>query len=769
MRPSGPSGFKVVEGLLGSVLPAKEPEGVVLIGSYPPRRCGIATFTSDVRESLIAARPGMRCDVFAMTDNGGPYAYPPEVAAEIVQQKPIDYHAAAARLGELKPDVVFVQHEFGIFGGPAGEHLLLLLDATDRPVVSLLHTVLDKPDADQRRVFERLIARSSRLIVMAEHGRAMLRDVWKVADDKITVIPHGAPDRPLAPTDGFKGQFGFEGRELLFSFGLLSPNKGLENVIRALPAIAAVRPNVLYAVLGATHPHLIAHEGERYRDSLIELARDLGVEQHLQLIDEYVDTPRLVDYLQAADVYLTPYLNPAQITSGTLSYAAALGKPIVSTPYWHAEELLAGGAGRLVPFGDSEAISREVIQLLADPAASQALRERMYAKARDTVWSCFAERAISVLSWAQAKRAGSGLAARAPRLQPSLDGVRRMTDDCGMLQHSLFDIPDRRHGYCVDDNARALLLMHRLPGAPDAERRRLTRLYAAFVQHAWNGDSGRFRNFMSFSRDWLEAAGSEDSTGRAFWSVAETLARTPDASLRRWAESLTSQILPHLAELGSPRANAFVLLGLSELIEARWGGEAVVTLARAKLDTLKRPLAARAAAGEPWYEASLAYDNARLPEAMIRAGVALEDSEAVEAGLGALKWLCARQTSDTGLFLPVATADIGLHLTSRTLFDQQPVESAATIDACEAAFLVTHDPCWAAECDRAFAWYFGANTLGAKIAQAAGECFDGLTWEGPNENMGAESVLSLQLAACVHARVMTNGLEITKAAAQPLN
>lgn len=769
MRGSASLGLKVVRGSLESAPSPKEPTNIVLIGSYPPRRCGIATFTCDVRDSFVAARPNLRCDVFAMTDNGGPYAYPEEVAVEIAQDQPRQYHAAAARLVALKPDVVFVQHEFGIFGGPAGEHLLLLLDATDRPVVSLLHTVLDKPDPDQRRVFERLIARSSHVVVMAEHGRAILRDTWKTPDGKITVIPHGAPDRPLSQTEGFKTEFGFEGRELLFSFGLLSPNKGYETVIRALPAITAARPNVLYAILGATHPHLIAREGERYRHSLIDLAKDLGVEQHLQLTDEYTNTARLVDYLQAADIYLTPYLNPAQITSGTLSYAAALGKPIVSTPYWHAKELLADGAGRLVPFGDSAAIAREVGQLLSHPHDREALRERMYAKARDTVWSCFAERALAVLSGAQPRISVVGAAARPPRVQPSLEGVRRLTDDCGILQHSLFDIPDRRHGYCVDDNARALLLMHRLPGEPDAERRRLTRVYAAFVQHAWNGDRGGFRNFMSFERAWLEAVGSEDSTGRAFWSVAQTLARTTDPSLRRWAESLAAEILPHLAKISSPRAMAFILLGLAELIEARWGGDAVIEAARGKLDCLKQPLASRRRAGDPWFEATLAYDNARLPEALIRAGVALEDSTAVEAGLGALRWLCARQTSDSGLFLPVATADIGLPLTSQTLFDQQPVEAAATVDACEAAFLVTHDPSWALECDRAFAWYFGANTLGMKLAQPGGDCFDGLTWSGPNENMGAESVLSLQLATCVHISVMADGLGATKTAVQPLN
>ncbi len=379
-----PPGLRLVDTLLAGGAEAKEPASVALIGNYPPRRCGIATFTADVRQALTAARPGLRCDVFAMTDEGRAYDYPAEVTAQIRQQHPRDYKAAAGRISALRPDVIFVQHEFGIFGGPAGEHLLLLLEAVDRPVVSLLHTVLDQPNPDQRRVFERLLSRSSRVIVMAEHGREMLRRAWGVADEKISVIPHGAPERALEPTDAFKDRLGFGGRDLLFTFGLLSPNKGIETVIRALPAIVEARPKALYAVLGATHPHLIAQEGERYRNSLMVLARELGVERHLRLIDEYTDTPKLLDYLQAADVYVTPYLNPAQITSGTLSYAAALGRPTVSTPYWHAEELLADGGGRLVPFGDSEAIAHEVIGLLGDDAARLALSQRIYDHTRPT-------------------------------------------------------------------------------------------------------------------------------------------------------------------------------------------------------------------------------------------------------------------------------------------------------------------------------------------------------------------------------------------------
>jgi glycosyltransferase involved in cell wall biosynthesis len=734
-------------------------KSVALIGNYPPRRCGIATFTADVREALVANQPDLICNVFAMTDRGSAYAYPAEVVCEIHQDQASDYLAAATLLAETAPDVICVEHEFGIFGGSAGEYLMLLLDATDRPVVSTLHTVLDEPDADQRRVFERLLTRSKTVIVMAERGRDILRRIWKVADDKILVIPHGAPDRPLVETDDYKAKLGFAGRELLFTFGLLSPNKGIETAIRALPAIVEARPNALYVVLGATHPHLIAREGERYRDSLLQLARNLGVGEHVKLIDAYTDTDLLLDYLHAADIYITPYLNAAQITSGTLSYAAALGKPIVSTPYWHAEELLSCGKGRLVPFADAHAIAADVIDLLCDSDARAALRRTVYDATRHTIWSCFAARIMDAFNKAAAgkrsPRATSG--AILARQQPSLAGVKRLTDSCGMMQHSLFDIPDRRHGYCVDDNCRALLLMLRMPGAWDAERQTLFGTYAAFVQHAWNDDDKGFRNFMSYERQWLERNGSEDSTGRSIWAVAVTAAEACYPAHRRWADSLMGQILPGLDRINSPRAVAFVALGLSAIVEHRGEKDPLRQILRGKLDRLTALLVRRRRLGLPWFEDYLAYDNARLPEAVIRAGRVLGDRASVDLGLEALDWLCRRQTGPGGLFLPVSTIDLGRPLDARGVFDQQPVEATATIDACEAAFAVTQDKRWAGEAERAFAWFFGANTLGVQIASGDGDCFDGLTWSGPNENKGAESVLSLQLATCSYLRLTAAG------------
>ena len=730
---------------------------VAMIGNYPPRRCGIATFTSDVRAALTAAREDLICDVTAMRDAGDANAYPAEVTFTVRQEVRADYLEAARRIEASGAEVICLQHEFGIFGGDAGEHVLTLLDHTSLPVVSVLHTILSEPNDDQRRVFERLIARSDRLIVMAERGRDMLREVWSVPAEKITLVPHGAPDEPLVETAPHKAALGLDGRELLFTFGLLSPGKGIETAIRALPAIVAARPQALYLVLGATHPNLVAREGERYRDSLKALAAELGVGEHVQFVEEYTDTPRLLEYLRAADIYVTPYLNAAQSTSGTLSYAAALGKPVVSTPYWHAQELLADGQGVLTPFGDSAAMAAAVIGLLSSPARLQAMRERIHAATRDTVWSALAESYLTAFADVRIGRVVDFRRRRpfAPtqRPEPSLAGVRRMTDACGMLQHSIWSLPDRNHGYCVDDNARALILMHRMPGAPDAERRALASTYAAFLHHAWNDAEGSFRNFMNYGREWLEARGSEDSNARSFWAVAVTATEAHAPEQRRWAQAFLPRLLPSVARQRSPRAEAFATLGLAAMVRSGFATPEMKALLRELAERLATRLDARADEGEPWFESYLSYDNARLPEALIRAGGALADRRLTLLGLDALLWLCRKQTAPSGCFRPVPTEDFGKGLESGGLFDQQPLEAWATVEACGAALEAGGDPeVFAREAERAYDWYFGRNDLGVSLTDGGeGECFDGLTWAGANENQGAESVLAFQLATCAAA------------------
>jgi glycosyltransferase involved in cell wall biosynthesis len=727
----------------------------VLIGNFPPRRCGIATFTQDVYAALTGPDSAMTCAVAAMNEDGAAHAYGAAVAYTLTQNRLEDYARTAAAIDASEAEIVCLQHEYGIFGGPAGEHILTLLYNVRQPVVTTLHTVLRNPTGAQKRVMQGLIARSSTLIVMAEKGRRILRETYDAPAHKIAIVPHGAPDRPLTDTAPWKRRLGFDGRELILTFGLLSPNKGIETMIRAMPAIKQARPDALYVILGATHPHLIAKEGEAYRERLIALAGELGVADSVRFVNEYVDHEKLLAYLQAADVYVSPYLNEAQITSGTISYAVALGTPVISTPYWHAQELLAGGVGMLVGFNDSEAFAHKTIALLSDEDLRARTREKAYAVGRDMIWPRLAARYRTVFNEAAARPAPRRPAPGENLPAPNLAAVAAMSDECGLLQHSAYGVADRAHGYCIDDNARALILMNRYEAQQRAlgPHEALPARYAAFVNHAWNEEAGRFRNFMGYDRRWIEHAGSEDSFGRAIWALGHTIEWSKRSELRLWAESLIRRALAHATGIVSPRARAFMILGLAGLLAARpEDGQA-----RALMETFAADLSRQAARVRAddwiWFEPLLAYDNARLAEGLLRAGVTLDRPRYVAEGAAALAWLCRFQSAPNGRFRAVGTAGMGQNLARAAPFDQQPVEAAATIDACAAAYEASEDGLWLREARRAFAWYGGANDLCIAVADPArGGCYDGLTPAGVNLNQGAESILSFQMATCaMHA------------------
>lgn len=723
---------------------------VALVGSFPPRRCGIATFTADVCAQLT--RTGARCDIVAIAEPDDEMN--PAVRHVVRQDEIADYVRAANRLEAEGVELVCVQHEFGIFGGEAGDHLLAMLDALTMPVVTTLHTVLERPNEDQSRVMAALLRRSARVIVMAERGRRILLDRYNAPEQKIVVIPHGAPDYPLVEPDTMKPKFGLEGRDVLLTFGLLSPGKGIESVIRALPQVIADHPRALYVVLGATHPHLRRREGEGYRESLIALADQLGVGDHVRFVNAYVSTEELLDYLAAADIYVTPYLNEAQITSGTLSYAVALGKPVVSTSFWHAQELLADDVGKLVGFNDSDGFATALNEILADKGTREAYRQRAYAKGRETIWPRTGAR------FAQTFAAAAGLASKPHERRrilidpPNLRAVERMTDACGIFQHGIFSVPDRDHGYCLDDNARALILMlrGRASGLRGAQAEGLIATYASFVQYAWNKDRGAFRNFMSYDRRWLEEAGSADSFGRALWSIGETARLSRDDDMVAWALAFSERIVPHVADIAPLRSLAFSCLGLCGLASARTNAfrgdsaerRALEAAAHTLFDALKR----ESKPGWTWFEPTLAYDNARLPEALIVAGRCLQAPAMRDAGLEALAWLTTLQSSPGGHFRAIGNATFGKPYPVPSAFDQQPLEAAATIDACWAAYDASGDPVWEEEAQRAYAWFFGRNDCRASLVAPNGGCYDGLQPGGVNRNQGAESILSLQLSNC---------------------
>lgn len=723
---------------------------LALIGNFLPRKCGLATYTTDTYTALKHRFPDMIVDVYAMDDHPGRYDYPGAVTQSIPQQDRLAYIHAARAIENSGAQAIWLQHEYGIFGGDGGEHILALLDRVSIPIIVTLHTILEKPNADQRRVMEGLLRRCAKVIVMAERGRDILERVYGASGRSIVMIPHGVPDRAFLDPATLKPQFGWEGRKTILTFGLLAPSKGIETMIEALPAIVEAHPDTLYAVLGATHPNLLAHEGEEYRERLVALVEARGVAGHVEFVDAFLEHNELIDYLQAADVYATPYINPAQITSGTLSYAIGVGKAVVSTPYVHATEILGDGHGVLVDFGDSAAFAREINLLLGSERNRTRLSERAYARGRTMIWPRLAEagmREIVAMVAAKPQRLASAVSF-AP-LAPDFAAVERMSDSTGMLQHSIYSVPDRRHGYCIDDNARALMLVTKMPDLPDAAYDKWMTIYASFVQYAWNPDARRFRNFMNFDRTWCEDAGSEDSNGRALWALGVTAS---DARLRKhrdWAVAMFDLTASVAFELGSPRAQAFAMLGAAAMIEAhpghrlatailtRFAGELAVLL-----DQNRRP-------EWQWFEIVLAYDNARLPEAMIRAGMALKRDDFTCLGIDTLDWIVSRQTSPEGRFRAVGTESFGRAYSDPLPFDQQPLEAQATIEACGTAFVATGDRRWYDEATRAYRWYLGQNDLDLPLATAHdGGCFDGLMPSGLNRNQGAESILALQLASC---------------------
>jgi glycosyltransferase involved in cell wall biosynthesis len=724
---------------------------LAMIGNFLPRQCGLATFTTDVYEAMRARFPDVRVDVYAMDDHPGRYDYPPVVTGTIPQNDLSAYLATARTIEASGAQAIWVQHEYGIYGGPAGEHLLALLDRTTLPVIVTLHTVLEKPNADERRVLEGLLRRAAKVVVMAERGRDILRRVYGAAPRQIAMIPHGVPDRPFVDPETLKPRFGWEGRDVVLTFGLLAPNKGIETIIEALPAVAERHPNLLYVVLGATHPNLVAHEGEAYRDRLKALAEERGVGGNVAFIDAFVEHNELIDYLQAADIYATPYLNPAQITSGTLSYAVGVGKAVISTPYVHATEILADGHGVLVDFRDVGAFAREIDRLLTSARDRTRLAQRAYDRGRTMIWPRLAEATLHETEVAVATRprrlAQTQQGVRA--LKPNFAAVERMSDATGMLQHSIYSVPDRRHGYCIDDNARALMLMSAMDDLDPVERDKWTTIYASFVQYAWNPDARRFRNFMNFDRTWCEDVGSEDSNGRAIWALGVTARDGKDPKHRDWARNMFDATASLALDLGSLRAQSFAMLGAAAMLEASPGHE----LARSILERFPDDhLALLAEARRPewqWFEIVLAYDNARLPQALIVAGQALERQDLIDCGLETLDWIVAKQTSPEGRFRAVGTESFGRPYADPLQFDQQPLEAQATVDACLSAWRATNDPRWVAEAERAYAWYLGQNDLDLPLASPAdGGCFDGLMPTGLNRNQGAESILALQLASC---------------------
>lgn len=758
------------------------------VGTYPPRECGIATFTYDLRRAVCALRAESQPDVIALTNTSANshsvrsdnYSYPPEVVFEIRQQRLSDYRLAAEYVNLSGVEVVNVQHEFGIFGGPEGRYLTEFLKGLRKPVVTTLHTVLAEPQPGYLDSLRRVAALSDHLVVLNSRAIPILQDLYGVPAEKVTLIHHGVPDVPFVDPNYYKDKFGVEGRLVILTFGLLSRNKGIELMLEALPAVVRTHPEVVYLVLGATHPEVRRNDGEEYRLWLQRRVRELKLEDHVIFYDRYVELSELLEFIGACDIYVTPYQSREQIVSGTLAYAVGMGKAVVSTPYLYAEELLAEGRGALVGFGDYGALSETLCRLIENQAERHQMRKRAYEYGRQMIWPEVGRRYLElfarVASEYQPKPTARPLttlaSAQAELPEIRLAHLRRLTDDTGIIQHATCGVPDRRHGYSTDDAARALvvaLLHHHQSG--DESVIDLAARYLSFLQYAQLPD-GHFHNLMNYRREFLDERGSEDTLGRALWGLGTTVALAPDDGMRALARQMFERALGVL-ELEHPRAMAYAICGLYNFLE-HYDGAAQVRRKLVDLaDRLAEIYAANAESAEcgktiesasknepqfpnrtppstlrlphssqwRWFGDDVTYANAKMPQAMLLAFRVTGDERFRRTGLESLDFLLELTCRD-GHFDFVGNQGWYRRGGERAVFGQQPIEAAYTAEACLTAYEVTGEPRYLELARAAAEWLLGRNRLGARLYDfTTGACADGLDPQGVSLNQGAESVI----------------------------
>lgn len=731
---------------------------IAVVGNYLPRRCGIATFTTDLCEAMASKAPEVRVSAVAINDVPEGYRYSPTVRFEISQNRLADYRLAADFLNMNQFDLVCVQHEYGIFGGDAGSHILVLLRRLRMPIIATLHTVLKNPTTEQRLVVKDLAGVSDRLVVMSDTAVKFLKEIYGVPESKIAFIHHGIPDVPFVDSNYYKDHFGVEGRRVMLTFGLLSPNKGIEYMIEALPSIVEKYPDVVYIVLGETHPHIKRTSGEEYRLHLQRRVVDLGLDEHVIYQNRFVDIEELCEFLGAADLYVTPYLNEAQIVSGTLAYALGSGKAVVSTPYWYARDVLADKRGRLVPFRDSEKLAAECLHLFDHEVSRHAMRKRAYTYSRKMIWKEVARQYLKLFTETKAERktrprhAHRGhifgpLAGELPEI--NLAHFRLLTDDTGIFQHAKHTVPDRTHGYCTDDNARALIVAVIASGLlpHDASLEVLAARCLSFLFHAFDKKSGCFRNFLTFDRQWADESRSEDCHGRALWALGVASVSEQSKGLKRLAAELFQRALPAVTKFGSLRAWALTLVGIHHYLERFHGDSEARRVQRVLARRLSEAFKKNAKDDWPWPEDTLSYINGKLPHALLLAGENLGNSEMREIALRSLDWLICVQTGPDNCFSPVGTHGGYKRGGTKARFDQQPIEAHAMAEACIQAYNATREQHWLVEAHRCFEWFLGRNDLRIPLYDyASGGCRDGLHPDRANENQGAESTLAWLLS-----------------------
>jgi glycosyltransferase involved in cell wall biosynthesis len=725
---------------------------VAFISSFPPRKCGIATFTTDLIKTVASAAKTQFQPLVVAVRSDNDLKYDDPVKFEIRQNVKSDYICAADYVNFSNVDLVSVQHEFGLFGGSAGSYLGLLLNRLNAPVITTVHTVPNEPSPSYYESMADVCSASYRVVTMNERGVDMLRDIYGVSGKKVELIPHGIPDLPFVDSNYYKHKFGVEGRRTILTFGLLSRNKGVEVMLKAMPAIIKADASVLYIVLGMTHPNVLKHEGESYRLSLQRMVKDLGLQEHVVFHNRFVNDEELHNFLCAADIYVTPYLSRDQLTSGTLSFAVGTGKAVVSTPYWAAMELLADGRGRLTGFGDSAKLAEAIIEILKKDTLFYSLRRRAYdygrsrtwPKVGQTYWKLFSTKRMPIRVAARAAPSVAQTASSIEVPEPSLLHMKRLSDHTGLFQHAKFTVPWRDFGYTTDDNARALIAVGKYYAQyPEPEALRLFDTYLSFIIHSQNHD-GTVRNFMHFNRTWQRNEPENDAFGRALWALGTVMAKPPSPSYMSIVKECFDKCVRHVNRQ-HPRGKAYAILGMSDYLRQFPGASDIKRQLEIAADSLLALYEQNNQRDWSWFDEILTYDNAVLTHALFVAGMTLETKRYQEAAEKSCEFLLAN-TFDGEHFSFIGCNGWYERGRTRASFDQQPLEAGGTVMMLRAAYDATGNTGYLTLQRKAFDWFLGENDLHIPLYDFRTKgCCDGLMPGGVNLNQGAESMVSFLL------------------------
>ncbi|PRY87086.1 glycosyltransferase family 4 protein [Mongoliibacter ruber] len=731
---------------------------IVFIGTYPPRECGIGVFTNDLFKSMVGqtapsegslsseAEDPVEGFVVAMSDHDLSYHYPEEVKFTIRQEHQLDYLKAVKFINLSGADICVLQHEFGIFGGQSGMYILPLLHRLQIPLIVTLHTVLKNPSYNEKAVMKQICKMAYKIVVMSNKAIDFLIEVYDIEHSKIVLIEHGVPEI-VYNQEQCKKFFKLQNKKFLLTFGIISRNKGIETVIKALPKVIEKHPDVVYMILGKTHPNVLHNSGEEYRNFLQLLVKTLKLEEHVIFLNEFIDQKELFKYLSASDIYITPYHNEAQITSGTLSYAVGVGSAVLSTPYWHATELLAEGRGRLFDFNDSEGLSRILMELLDDPEALKSLRKKACDYGKTITWSKSGEKYLSLAS--ATLSANPEVNSRLetlidPLLLPafSLDHIIRLTDDTGIIQHAKYGIPNLKEGYCLDDNARALLMvLMAYRESKDKSALNLAPIYLSYIHYMQNED-GTFRNFLSFSRQFLDEVGSEDSFGRAIWALGYLLGNPPNDAYFQTGKLVFFNAVPNFEKLQSIRAIANTILGISYYLKANPNDDAMIEKLKMLSEKLVAHFERNSTKDWKWFETKMTYDNGILPLSLLHAAEILNNEEVTKVAMESMDFLTGI-TLKEGYLSVIGNESWYKKGEKPSMYAQQPVDAMAMILMFQQAFQLTKDQTYLTKLFTCFMWFLGENDLRMSLFDFDTKgCCDGFDSYGINRNQGAESSLA---------------------------